>query len=77
MFRSEAIMQALRKKALRPRRHQLKLRGIARRRAKARALLRDQFGPGRRRGPKSLLAAAPLEGIDLTRDRNLGRDIDL
>lgn len=26
---------------------------------------------------KELLLAAPLEGIDLTRDRSMGRDIDL
>lgn len=47
------------------------------RRSETRALLRDRFGPRRSRGLKALLAAAPLEGIDLTRDRDLGRDVDL
>lgn len=43
----------------------------------ARALLRERFGTGRTTGLKALLAAAPLEGIDLTRDRDFGRDVDL
>ncbi len=47
------------------------------REAEARALLRDRFGPRRTRGLKALLAAAPLEGIELVRDRDLGRDVDL
>jgi plasmid stability protein len=47
------------------------------REAETRALLRDRFGTRRRRGLKELLAAAPLEGIELTRDRDLGRDVDL
>jgi plasmid stability protein len=45
--------------------------------AEARALLREHFAAGNARGFKALLAAAPLEGIELSRDRDLGRDIDL
>jgi hypothetical protein len=40
-------------------------------------LLREHFGSGPAEGLKSLLAAAPLEGIDLSRRRDLGRDVDL
>lgn len=47
------------------------------REAEARALLRERFGTGRATGLKALLAAAPLEGIDLTRERDFGRDVDL
>jgi hypothetical protein len=43
----------------------------------ARALLREHFGSGQAEGLKALLAAAPLEGIDLSRVRDLGRDVDL
>jgi hypothetical protein len=43
----------------------------------ARALLREHFHVAPAKGLKALLAAAPLEGVDLTRDRDLGRDIDL
>lgn len=43
----------------------------------ARALLRDHFGTGMAKGLKALLAAAPLEGIDLSRERDFGRDVDL
>ena len=42
-----------------------------------RALLREHFGSGQAEGLKALLAAAPLEGIDLRRERELGRDVDL
>lgn len=42
-----------------------------------RALLRDRFGARRSRGLKALLAAAPLEGIEIVRDRDLGRDVEL
>lgn len=42
-----------------------------------RALLRERFGGGRPRGLKALLASAPLEGIDLTRERDLGRRDEL
>jgi len=42
-----------------------------------RALLRGRFGSARAKGLKALLAEAPLEGIDLTRERDLGRDVAL
>ena len=51
--------------------------GDPERAVEARALLRDRFGARRARGLKALLAAAPLEGIDLSRERDLGRDVDL
>jgi len=43
----------------------------------ARALLRERFGTGKTSGLKALLAAAPLEGIDIDRDRDFGRELDL
>ena len=43
----------------------------------ARALLRERFAAVKGKSLKALLAAAPLEGIDLTRRRDLGRDIKL
>jgi hypothetical protein len=45
--------------------------------AATRALLRKRFGAPRGKGLKALLAAAPLEGIDLTRERDRDRDIAL
>ena len=45
--------------------------------SEARALLRERFGAGPAAGLKALLAAAPLEGIDLVRARDFGRDVDL
>ena len=45
--------------------------------AETRALLRDRFGARRNRGLKALLAAAPLEGIEIVRDRDVGRDVEL
>lgn len=59
------------------------VRGVAQalsdpvREAEARALLRERFGVAKAKGLKALLAAAPLEGIDLTRERDLGRHIAL
>lgn len=47
------------------------------REAEARALLRERFGSVKPKGLKALLATAPLEGIDLTRERDLGRDAGL
>jgi hypothetical protein len=44
---------------------------------KTRALLRKTLATSKPFGLKALLAAAPLEGIDLTRERDVGRDIDL
>jgi hypothetical protein len=46
-------------------------------RGEIRNLLRDRFGAATAKGLKELLAAAPLEGIDLGRDRDYGRDIEL
>jgi hypothetical protein len=43
----------------------------------ARALLRHRFGQAPAKGLKALLASAPLEGIDLDRSRDTGRDVDL
>ncbi len=43
----------------------------------ARALLRKHFHAASALGLKALLAAAPLEGVDLSRNRDLGRDVDL
>ena len=47
------------------------------RETKARALLRERFGASKPTGLKALLAAAPLNGIDLTRRCDLGRNMDL
>jgi hypothetical protein len=44
----------------------------------ARALLRERFGPARPTGLKALLASMPaLEELDLARERDTGRDVDL
>jgi hypothetical protein len=43
----------------------------------ARALLRRRFAEPAGVSLKALLASAPLEGIDLERARDLGRDVDL
>lgn len=43
----------------------------------ARALLQRSFAPAAAPSLKALLAAAPLEGIDLDRPRDLGRDVEL
>ena len=45
--------------------------------AETRALLRERLQAGPSRGLKALLASAPLDGIDLERDRGTGRDVDL
>lgn len=56
------------------------VRGVAQalsdpaREAETRAVLRERFGGVKAKGLKALLAAAPLEGIDLTRERDLGRN---
>ena len=47
------------------------------REAEALALLRERFGTATAKGLKAHLAAAPLEGVDLARKRDLGRDITL
>jgi hypothetical protein len=43
----------------------------------ARALLREHFGRRQAEGLKALLAEAPLEGINFSRERDFGRDVDL
>jgi hypothetical protein len=59
------------------------VRGVAKalndpaQRSEVRNLLRDRFGAAEAQGLKALLAAAPLEGIDLERDRDYGRKIEL
>jgi hypothetical protein len=45
--------------------------------AETRALLKARFAAPRSQGLKALLAAAPLEGIELERPRDLGRAVDL
>jgi hypothetical protein len=45
--------------------------------AETRALLRERFAAGKAKGLKALLASAPLEGIELNRDRDFGRDVSL
>lgn len=47
------------------------------RRAEARRLLRQRFVEPPKVSLKALLASAPLDGIDLDRGRDLGRDVDL
>lgn len=47
------------------------------RQAAARTLLRQRFGESPKVSLKALLASAPLNGIDLDRSRDLGRDVDL
>jgi hypothetical protein len=47
------------------------------REVEVRAVLRERFGRGAPKGLKALLAAAPLEGVELDRGRDLGRDIEL
>jgi len=47
------------------------------RQAEARRLLRQRFVQPPKVGLKTLLASAPLKGIDLRRSRDPGRDVDL
>ena len=42
--------------------------------SETRAILREKFSAPHTRGLKAMLAAAPLEGIDLDRPRDFGRD---
>ncbi|HLA21553.1 MAG TPA: hypothetical protein VJZ74_08845 [Pseudolabrys sp.] len=59
------------------------IRGVARaladpaREKATRALLRKRFAISHAKNLKALLAAAPLEGIDLTRERDRERDVAL
>lgn len=43
----------------------------------ARALLRQRFAEPTKLSLKALLASAPLEGIEIDRSPDLGRDVDL
>jgi hypothetical protein len=47
------------------------------RQAAARALLQRRFAEPAGPSLKALLASAPLEGIDLDRSQDVGRDVDL
>ncbi len=47
------------------------------RQAEARRLLQQRFVEPPKVSLKALLASAPLDGTDLQRSRDLGRDIDL
>jgi hypothetical protein len=47
------------------------------RQAETRRLLQQRFAAPPQRGLKALLAAAPLDGIDLDRSSAAGRDVDL
>ncbi len=47
------------------------------RQAAARMLLRQRFAEPSKVSLKTLLASAPLDGIDLDRSLDLGRDIEL
>jgi hypothetical protein len=47
------------------------------RQGQARKLLRQGFAEPPNVSLKALLASAPLDGIDLDRGRDLGRDVDL
>ena len=40
------------------------------------AALRERFASPTARGFKELLASCPLEGVDLARPRDFGRDIE-
>ncbi|MEE4278281.1 MAG: hypothetical protein V2I82_07455 [Halieaceae bacterium] len=47
------------------------------RESETRAILRERIATPRSGGFKALLAAAPLEGIELERPRDFGRDVSL
>ena len=47
------------------------------RQAETRILLRERFGAAKTRDLQALLAAAPLDGIEFDRDRDVGRDVEL
>jgi len=47
------------------------------RESETRAILRERIVTPRSGGLKALLASAPLEGIDLDRPRDFGRDVSL
>ncbi|TMJ53955.1 MAG: hypothetical protein E6G85_07090 [Alphaproteobacteria bacterium] len=47
------------------------------RQAEARKILRQRFAEPPKVSLKTLLASAPLDGIDLDRSREFGREVDL
>jgi hypothetical protein len=47
------------------------------RESETRSLLRDHFGANKAAGLKALLVSAPLEGIDLSRKHDFGRNVKL
>jgi hypothetical protein len=47
------------------------------RESETRAMLRERFGGSKATGLKALLVSAPLEGVDLSRPRDFGRDVEL
>ncbi|ORE91679.1 hypothetical protein ATO13_18845 [Stappia sp. 22II-S9-Z10] len=51
--------------------------GDPEREAETRAILREKIAGRRTGGLKALLTAAPLDDIDLERQRDLGRDVSL
>ena len=51
--------------------------GDPEREAETRSILRERISTPRSGGLKALLASAPLDGIDLERARDLGRDVVL
>jgi hypothetical protein len=51
--------------------------GDPKREVETRAILREKIAAPRAGGFKALLASAPLEGIDLERQRDFGRDVAL
>ena len=51
--------------------------GDPERERETRAILRERIATPRRGSLKALLASAPLEGIDLDRPRDFGRDVSL
>jgi hypothetical protein len=55
----------------------VKALGDPEREAQASSLLREHFSDATPMGFKALLAAAPLENIDLTRDRDTARDLEM
>jgi hypothetical protein len=40
-------------------------------------MLRERFGGSKAAGLKALLVSAPFEGIDLSRQHDFGRDVEL
>ena len=51
--------------------------GDPEREAEARAILREKIAAPHAGGLKALLASAPLDGVELPRQRDFGRDVSL